>query len=357
MKRAKIGNTEVSLSAPYWTGGKRSARLRQSEKELYAKINLYQEICDFSENENEIQSLYTEMDKLFVAIQLIMNFGEDQDELLRAGVAYSDAIYNGLFHSDYDSLESRNIAVNEIATGCIARVPDIYLSEDLITNVILWWRETVLMQNFFWDETTGEQVQVPADSIEAGISGASDYDQFSAKMVEGGLFYVYIIADNRLIDSPQSMFKRSQQNITLDRLEIAGVGLSRNVMMDNIRTGILRQTNGKTASQTVQALQRGDAKIGEPVTIIVAIVAAIVAIIKLISDIQAAKKAKLDNETAKILSENNLNSIRPDSKDFPGGPTGNVLNDVMNSLGKVGGIPVLPVALVGGTILYLSLKK
>ncbi len=358
MKRAKIGNTNVPVDAPYWTGGKRSSRLRQSEKELYAKINLLQEQANFSESEDEIQSLYTEMDKLYVAIQLIMNFGDDEDLLLKAGVSYSDALYDGLFQEYYDTLEERNISVNRVATDCIAHVPDIHLSEDVVTSVILWWKDTVMLQNFYWNENTGEKSVLPADSIEAGIGATDDYDSLSARMVEGGMFYVYMIADRRLINTPNSMYKNAQQNITLDRLENIGVGLSRNVMLDNIKTGILRETNGKSASQVVQALQRGDAKIGEPITLIVAIIGAIVAIAGMVAKIVEARKTRIENETAKILSENNLNSIRPDHSDFPFGDSDGDgkadLPGVMNSLGNIGGIPILPIALLGGAILLFK---
>lgn len=347
MKRAKIGTTDIPVEASYWTGGKRSPQLRQSEKELYSQLNLLQENAGFSGNEDEIDEIYTEMDKLYIAIQLIMNFGDDDDLLLRAGVVYSDLLHSGKLQQPYESLDERNAAVNEIATGAIAQVADVLLSETVETETLLWWRETVLEQNFFWNEATGEKTSIPGDS--PGAIGAVGVDEYSKQLVEGGMFYVYMIADSRLIDTADAIYKKSQQNITLDRLEATGVGLSRNVMMNNIKTGILRQSGGKSASEVVQDMRNGEAKIGE---LVLAIIGAVVAIVALVTAIvQNSQKAK-ELRIAEIMSTENMNVIAPKSTDFPGGVAPGGIS--MNSLGNIGGIPVLPLVLGVGALLLIT---
>ena len=51
MKRTAIGSTVIPIEESYWSGGRNADRLRQSEREIYSMIDLYQEICAYEENE------------------------------------------------------------------------------------------------------------------------------------------------------------------------------------------------------------------------------------------------------------------------------------------------------------------
>ena len=313
MKRTAIGNTEIPQGQPYWSGGKNADRLRISEKELYSMIDLYQEICNYEENPAVVESYYGEMDKLYCALQLIENFGQFPTSLKNAGAVFSDLAGNGTFERSYPDLAERNSAVDSIVSDAVARVNNSELPENYPQEVADWWTKTIIDQNFYINIETGEEIDKPA--IIAGIGNAT-YDQLAAQMKEGGLYYMYIAASASLVDTERAFYKKQQQNYTIDKIEALGAGMTRSTMMNNINSGIIAKNKGKNANTTLNEFKQGiEPAIG---SLILAIVAAVTAIITLISTIFAVKKAQVEQETAKILSQSNLNAQAPVFADFDG---------------------------------------
>jgi hypothetical protein len=273
-------------------------------------IDLEQEICNVSENEEEINRRYTEMDKYYTAICLIQEFGNDPAMLEKAGIALAKAIVNGDFKASYPDLNQRNAHINDVITATIANTIDIELTEKYSADIILWWQEMVLEQNFYIDPETGEKSEIVPNTANIG---ATDYDEYCAKMKDTGSFYMYCVADATTINTIAARYKKQQQSITLDRIEATGVGLSKRVMQNNINAGILAKT-GKNANQAVESIKKGkDPAIG---SLFATIVSAIVAIVGLVKSIFDKKKAQIEKETAEIMSQSNLNAIAPNTIDW-----------------------------------------
>jgi hypothetical protein len=315
MKRIQIGDTSIPDSIPYWSGGKNSDALRMSEKELYAKIDFYQELSNITLDMNERDQYYTEMDKLYVILCLIDEFGDDIKQLERAGIAMNQMLIDNRFKTSYSSLDWRNEAVNNIVRDAVRLTSDIWLDESMSSDFIKWWHSTILDQNYYLN-IDGEVSYIRPETASIG---ASEYDEYSAKFKDGGAFYMYVVCDSRLLDTATSMYKKQQQNETLAALQTAGMPLKRAAMLDLSKSSIINKT-GKTPDSAIQEFKQGidpfqKNSIGE---LILAIIGLVTAIVSLVSYIIDNKRAKTDKETAEILSKSNLNNIAPDTYDFDG---------------------------------------
>jgi hypothetical protein len=357
MKRSRIGDSQISEDVFYWTGGKRYSQLRQSEKEIYAKIDLYQEYAGISDDPQTVDYYYTEMDKLFVILCLISEFGSDQTQLEKSGIAFSQIDLNQQFQSHYSSLDERNRAVNNIVSKCIELTFNIELSESIQLDFMIWFRDVVLNQNYYLIEGSGKCVPVapPADSSIGDITTGN----YSAQLKEGGAYYMYVVADSRLVDTPESLHKKQMQFNQLIALKNADVGLSEYVMIDNITAGIINKT-GKTPDIALQEFKSGrDPGIGAVLTIIVTAIIAIItlatAIVKVIQtnrDIKAAEKAA---EIQRLLNESATNGQAPIYADFSGdGTPDHVWNPTTKQwepINKTG--EAMPYIVAGGAALLL----
>ena len=310
MKRTAIGSTEIPIGEPYWSDGRNADRLRQSEREIFSMIDLYQEICTYEENDAIVSEYYGEMDKLYFALKLIEEFGQFPLFLKNSGMVFAELVASGIFSTPYATLTERNISIDEIIQNAIDRLNNHDLPVEYPKEVRDWWDKIVVEQNFYINLATGKQIKQPA--IIAGI-GNTQYDEFCARMKDGGPFYLYVAAPVSMVDTEQSFYKKQQQNYTIDKMESTGVGLTRNVMMNNINAGIISSTKGKNAQTALGEFKQGkDPGIG----LISIILKAITALFTLITSILAIKQAKIEQRTAEILSKDNINNQAPDFSDW-----------------------------------------
>lgn len=302
MKRNRIGNADIDLSAPYWTGGKRSGQLRVSEVLAYAEIDLLQEEANFCYNDDVVEEKYSEMDIIFLKLQAIALFGNDDDLLWRAGNIIGLMIDDGLFNRQFSSLEERNTAVNELVLELQESVASYNETRTASGDWLEDWEWDVIDLNYY--PTGSEYKATTADeNAFAAIGATYDYDYYSAKMKEFGPYWLYCVAENISSDdaTPIVLKKRYNSMKHINWFSGANLGMSDRSILLNARAGIIATAEGGTPEDVIDGLRyyAGDeekikadkekAGIGEAVVAIISIITAVITLIatlaKLICDL------------------------------------------------------------------------
>jgi len=313
MKRKSIGSVEIDTSLAFWTNGKNANQLRQNERELFSIIDLLQSKALFA-NENELENLFSEMDKAYVALQLINSFAQNETLLYNAGIVLNDAILKGDFDLDFDSLEERNNYINQLSDDLISKTNSNTLSNFLDPDFAQWWDEIIVKENYYVDVTTGEKTaQIQESSV---ISGSTD--EFCSKLKKSGMSLLYVYADPSILTTKKAMSKYYDQRDITNSLKVVNPSFSNSVCENLITSGIIEDTKGLSVNEAVENLkQNGKSKIGELIAIITLIVTAVVALCGMVSSIFAARKAETDKKTAEILKDSNIQNAAASEYDFP----------------------------------------
>ena len=206
MKRSRIGNTEIDLSAPYWSGGKPDGKLRVSQTTLYAQIDCLQAECNLltergaTEDDDSVQSLFNRMDIIYAEIIATEQYGGQRDLLGRAGIVLSNMIESGDFARSYDSMDERNESLNEKIAAMQAAVANFqtqwtWANEDFR----VMWLATVIDGDYYTNPETGERTtDKPGDF--AAVGEVYDYSYYSRRIKEAGEFWMYMAAGDSVRD-------------------------------------------------------------------------------------------------------------------------------------------------------------
>lgn len=310
MKRTKIGSVDVDLSVNFWTNGKNEGSLRQNERELYTIIDLEQTKAEFC-SDDKVDEHFNEMDKAYCALQLINAFNADNDLLYRAGIVLNDAIINGSFDHSYDSIESRNSYINKLVDELIVKTNSNDLADFLSVDFAQWWNDTIVKQNYFINIATGTKTNVP----DSRIGYSEKTDEFCAKLKAGGMSLLYIYSSPMSLSTKKSMAKFYDQQEIKESLKAVNPAFTESVCKNLILSGIAKDTEGKTPDDVIRGIK--EPKVGDLMAIITLVVTAVVALCGVATAIIAARKSEIDNDTAKILSNGNIQAAAPGDGDFP----------------------------------------
>lgn len=256
MKRNRIGSADIDLSAPYWTGGKRSGQLRVSEVLAYAEIDLLQEETNFCYNDDVVEVKYSDMDIIFLKLQAIALFGNDDDLLWRAGNIIGLMIDDGLFNRQFSSLEERNTAVNELVLELQESVSSYNETRKASGDWLDDWQLDVMDLNYY--PTGSEYKATTADeNAFAAIGATYDYDYYSAKMKEFGPYWLYCVADNISSEdsTPIVLKKRYSSMKHINWFSGANLGMSDRSILLNARAGIIATAEGGTPEEVIDGLR------------------------------------------------------------------------------------------------------
>lgn len=334
MKRAKIGIVDIDVTAPYWSGGKDTHQLRASELEIYAHIDLLQEECNISKNDDVIKEKYRQMDMYFACLQMIQAYGDNPDMLPICGIVLNDAIIKKKFDKKYKSLEKRNECINTLIEKLIENVSNFTLTEDFSSEFLTWWEKTVIEQNYYTNPTTGEKTEILQENI--AIGEVYNISYYNEKIKESGPYNVYTVASTDVINTQSAILKRNRQNEYIGWFESCNVGLTRNAMIANIKSGIIAKT-GQTPDDVVAELkEKSVSGVGEIFTII-AIISACIAILSgivgVVAQIVQLRNAGDTNVLSNIPTQQQLISNQPTSSDWYGQGGSNNGNILTNSDG------------------------
>lgn len=293
MKRSKIGNTEIDLSAPYWSGGKPDGKLRMSQTTLYAQIDCLQAECNLltergaTEDDESVQSLFNRMDIIYAEIIATEQYGGQRDLLERAGIVLSDMIARGDFARSYDSMDERNESLNEKIASMQAAVANFqtqwtWANEDFR----VMWLATVIDGDYYTNPETGERTtDKPGDF--AAIGEVYDYSYYSRRIKEAGEFWLYMAAGDSVRDKegnivPAVYRKLVEQRKTAEWFKAAETNidseavyyLSRAKIMDDGCTpeecvALLKECHGDKAKfeELKNKAKAETAHVGDPITL------------------------------------------------------------------------------------------
>jgi hypothetical protein len=256
MKRNRIGNADIDLSAPYWTGGKRSGQLRVSEVLAYAEIDLLQEEVNFCYNDDIVEVKYSDMDIVFLKLQAIALFGNDEEQLWRAGNIIGLMIDDGLFNRQYSSLDERNTAVNELVLELQESVASYNETRTASGDWLDDWQLDVMDLNYY---PTGSDLKATTadENAFASIGATYDYDYYSAKMKEFGPYWIYCVAENISSEdsTPIVLKKRYNSMKHINWFSGANLGMSDRSILLNARAGIIANAEGGTPEDVIDGLR------------------------------------------------------------------------------------------------------
>lgn len=323
MRRNRIAGTDIDVKLKYWTDGRPEYDLRASSLEIFSNINLLQTTADFTENTQEIEELYTEMDKNWAVFCLIDRFGGKTDLLWRAGLVLERRMPE--FGTYYQSLDERNESVLSLIESMLREVEDGVVEGGFQSAEFAeWWTHIVMEQDFYYDPNTNSASPVPVHV--PGIGAADDEEEsVSAKLQDSSTYFIYAMCTpSKLRESKAAQVKALNQSTTLAQMAECGTYMNKNIINNLLTAGIMQQTKGSTADKCVDELKKGAANPQQAavglfwfiiLAIVVVCVACAISLGYAITDmVMTAKNQKL----AAMLSKKQLEMSQPILMDFDG---------------------------------------
>lgn len=300
-KRAQIGTTQIDTALSYWSGGKTFSAQKQNERLCYSYIDRYQAEASISDDKEQINALYNEMDLYYTIIKVIEHFGANEELLLNAGICISNAIAEGAFACSFATLAERNSYVDGLVASIINEASSMTLSEYVSSDFIVWWDANIMANNYYITADGAKSAYPPAVQIGSGE------DENATKFREGALAFLYTVADIKDIEeSDVAMRKRFNQQYSRDVIAQGGLGLSQQVQTNLIIGGTIEKL-GMNVPEAIKRLKTGE---GVEVGIWEFIAAIVVAVCALLADWLKAKYAtkseELKAEAQKYLTSSYL---------------------------------------------------
>lgn len=261
MKRVRIGDVDIDITAPYWSDGRNDAQLRKSQILQFAKIDCANSELNLltDEQDAERQGYYNQMDLAFAIVRIIDAYGGQKELLRNAGAITSIYIENGEFGKLYDSMEARNKDLNRKIANIQAGVENYQGEEFANEEFAKEWEEKVIGYDYYCDPRTGERSNNIIEDY-AVICGGYDYSYYSAKIKEAGAHWLYATAKNLSNDEgvilPNVAKKRARQMRQASWFESANTGLSSDAIYSLSRSNVADR--GMTAEQAIEGLKYGN---------------------------------------------------------------------------------------------------
>ena len=322
MKRNQIGAIEMDTkTGKIWWGGNDFAQTRESERGIYCKIDMYQELSNISDSDAEIESNYDKMDRLFCVCKLIESFGDNLSLLNEAGVVMNDYLLRGNFNKKFNSLAIRNAYVDELVAKLIEETNNYRGAAAYQVSVDFqnWWKSNVIDLNYYKDEN-GNHIQEKPNAVSVNGTENNVYDLF--KGLSPTLAYTRINS-NKLTLSKDALTKKENQWIIRMIVKNSRNGILLNQQNDLMITGIASATSNTSAktgdpTQFVKNIYAGKyndtkPKVGFVLEIILACISLLTALIgyfKAKKEAEAAVKiAEINKEGLEIAAEDNARKL------------------------------------------------
>lgn len=355
MKRVRIGDVDIDITAPYWSDGRNDAQLRKSQILQFAKIDCANSELNLltDEQDAERQGYYNQMDLAFAIVRIIDAYGGQKELLRNAGAITSIYIENGEFGKLYDSMEARNKDLNRKIANIQAGVENYQGEEFANEEFAKEWEEKVIGYDYYCDPRTGERSNNIIEDY-AVICGGYDYSYYSAKIKEAGAHWLYATAKNLSNDEgvilPNVAKKRARQMRQASWFESANTGLSSDAIYSLSRSNVCGR--GCTPEQAIDTLKYGNGSrnkleetkrtgqtqgagieyvgIGEPISIatitlittIISLISALagmaVAIVQVVFAIKNAVRGSNTNAYANAPTEEDLKLATAEIEDWNG---------------------------------------
>lgn len=297
-KRGFLGTTEVDTEE-YWTNGKGGQRLKLNETNLYAEIDLCQEILVNCDNALEEQEQYRRQDVLWLCIKAVEYAGEDDNLLRKGGRIIGNMATAGLCSRLYTTIDGENIMLEELCRQLKDRMQK---EAESITNPTFndWFEEVVVQCNYYQNLDGSKTKDKPRLS---GLGATETKDSYSSQIKEHALNFMYVVQDekdllNDCTDKSEMRQKLMGQSESVQWFANSGTNMTNYSIRKNIQSGLNAKLSAKTPKEALNKFKNEchNAYTDEElkglgiIPLIMAIVAAVILIVKLVNSIINQKR-------------------------------------------------------------------
>lgn len=300
-KRGFLGTTEVDTEE-YWTNGKGGQRLKLNETNLYAEIDLCQEILVNCDNALEEQEQYRRQDVLWLCIKAVEYAGEDDNLLRKGGRIIGNMATAGLCSRLYTTIDGENIMLEELCRQLKDRMQK---EAESISNPTFndWFEEVVVKCNYYQNLDGSKTKDKPRLS---GLGATETKDSYSSQIKEHALNFMYSVQDTEDIyedctDKSEMLQKLMGQGESLQWFANSGTNMTNYSVRLNVCAGLNAKLQAKTPKEALNKYKKechnaysetepNGLGCGIISTIIALIIAAIILIMKMINNIISQKR-------------------------------------------------------------------
>lgn len=317
-KRSSICGTVIDTSETFWTAGEKGGFLKQNKRILFSKIDYLQSLSTIAETQDEVLRAYNDMDYYYILVKLIDVFGYDNNLLYLSFLESHARLNAGEFDVDSIDLDYRNEYFTSLLETIITDTNNNSPVNPPVDDFYIELYSELVNNNLYVNAITDEYSTEPSTQV-----SGEDRD-WCAELKTQGVYFTYSQAKaSKFVGSEckKAQVKRVNQQNLVNRLCAVNPQFAGGVGVNLINSGIIDKTGGtaddvvdtiKTPKSSVSGLILGltiGAFVKLCVTVIVAICAVWAAYIEM-------KKAKIDRETAELLSKQNVNANCPADGDF-----------------------------------------
>lgn len=333
-KRVFIGDVNSNRYS-VWIGDEHAANVTPGKHFLYSLLDLNVEMLNISTTPKDKLQYLNNLDVIASLLHAYDVVGGDTDKFKEIAHLICCLVTDGYFKSKeldfenrYQNLDDLYVIIEEqFAKGYNYTAPDAELWS-MIQSEVLPYNKL----------------------LSSGISGIAGESDVISKIKEAGIYYIYLYTDAKSQLPEVVKTKTTKQQKTFDWMDDVNTYQTTQAMQLTIRSGIVART-GQTPEQFIANLKAGKSvngvnKIGEFITIALAVISIITGLIKIIQAIWPPKPKPSDSE---IIA----GTFDPET-DFgtnggSGSDSGNGISASLTSWG-------LPIAL-GGALLFGLMKK
>lgn len=223
MRRKYIGSSTVTDTRKVWFDGIDYDQLRQSQKNIFAKIDLLQSQASVTTDKES--DYYNSMDKLYTCYKAVENFGDDTEMLKKAGAVINDKYCRGLLNKDFGDLSQRNEYINSLIKDVIEQTVNYSAADKKESkDITTWWQTNVLDKNYYKDITGETRTTKPVNPVTIGAASNDLVNKFK----DGALSFAYAKTDWYKMTTPSDtiIYKTNLQTNSLNTLANIRAGIS-----------------------------------------------------------------------------------------------------------------------------------
>ncbi len=311
-KRGFLGTTEVDTHE-YWTNGKGGQCLKLNETNLFAEIDLCQEILVNCENDLEEQEQYRRQDVLWLCIKAVEYAGADDELLRKGGIIIGNMATSGLFSMLYTTMEGENAMIESLCRQLKDRMQND--AEDISNPTFNDWFDEVVVQYNYYQNVDGSKTKDKPRI--AGLGATETKDSYSSQIKECAANFMYVVQDQADIyegctDESEMRQKLMGQSEAVQWFANSGTNMTSYSIRQNICAGLNAKLETKTPKEALTKFKKeckdayseeGLKGLGEIFTLICAIIAAVIVIISLVKSIIDMKREAQLAEATRLAAE------------------------------------------------------
>ena len=314
-KRGFLGTTEVDTE-DYWTNGKGGQQLKLNETNLYAEIDLCQEILVNCENALEEQEQYRRQDVLWLCLKAVEYAGADDNLLRKGGRIIGNMATAGMCSRLYTTMDGENAMLEVLCKQLKERMQND--AESISNPTFNDWFEEVVVECNYYQNLDGSKTKDKPRLF--GLGATETKDSYSKQLKENSVTLMYAVQDTDDLyedctDKRELKYKLQGQIETVQWFANSGTNMTNYSVKQNIKSGLCKSLEVKNQKEALAKFKKECANAysetepnglgcGIISSIIAAIIVLVLALVKMITAIvQQKREAQLAKATELASSQ------------------------------------------------------